>query len=289
MILRTNQGEAMRKQLLAGVVGLGLLTGCSDPPPINEARRIDQPQQQAAPEIKTPGKPLQSDPAAAQLLKDALAAHTGGKPELLAKLKSSYVVRGGQMEQPTGRMRSVWKTHSVWPDKYRVTMEMHSTAVSSMTFARGTNGAWQYPGGPDKLEKAPLAAEFLSTLIYQQKEDALTLLFGLAEPGVIVANGTDEVIDGIELINLQVWNAGPDYALVGLDKKTKLVKRIVYNGRESATVVVKELVFTAYQEIDGIKFGSKMIVKGAGRPLAEWNELSIDSTKPIDNKLFDGP
>jgi hypothetical protein len=278
----------MRKQLLAGVIGVGLLSGCNDPPPINEARKIEQPQE-VAPEIKTPGKPLQSDPAAAQLLKDVLNAHTGNKPELLAKLKSCYVVRGGQMEQPTGRIRSVWKTYSVWPDKYRVTMEMHSTAVSSMTFARGASGAWQYPGGPDKLEKAPLAADFLATLTFQQKEDALSLLFGLAEPGVIVANGSDEVLDGIELVTLQVWNAGPDYAQIGIDKKTKLVKRIVYNGRETATMVVKDLVFTAYQEIDGIKLGSKLLVKGAGRPLAEWNELSVDTTKPIDNKLFENP
>ena len=269
-------------------IGLCCAFGCSEPPPINEAKKIDQPQV-VAPEVKTPAKPLQSDPAAALFLKDVLGAHTGNKPELLAKLKSVYVMRAGLLEQPSGRTRNVWKTYSSWPDRYRVTTEMHATAVSSLTFARSPAGAWQYPGGPDKLEKAPLAADILSTLTYQQKEDALTLLFGLAEPGVIVTTGSDDVLDGTELLTLQVWNAGPEYAQIGIDKKTKLVKRIVYNGREFTTLVVKELIFTGYQDFDGIKLGSKLIVKGGGRILAEWNELSVEMEKTFDNKLFENP
>lgn len=287
-MVRTTWGVLMRKLLLLIMIGICCVLGCSDPPPINEAKKIEQPQI-VAPEVKTPAKPLQSDVAAAQVLKDVLNAHTNNKPDLLAKLKSCYVVRTGLLEQPTGRTRNVWKIHQAWPDRYRVTTEIHSTSISSITFARGPSGAWQYPGGPEKLEKAPLANDILSTLNYQQKEDALSLLFGLAEPGAIVTMGSNELLDGVELLTLQVWNAGTDYAQLGIDKKTKLLKRIIYSGREFTTVIVKELIFTAYENYEGIKLGSKMIVKAGGRTLAEWNELTVEMGKTYDNKLFENP
>jgi len=279
----------VRVRIVAVAILAATIAGCSsEPPVVQEAKKINEPVIKA-PELKVPAKPAKDEDAAAALVKDCLSAHSAGKPELIAKLKSCSYSRSGLIEMAGGRIRSTWKIQLLWPERYRVQFELQGSAISTTTFGKYPGGLWQYPGGPDKPEKGPIAAEMQPSFEAQLHEDSLSLLFLLNEPGTIVARASDEKIDGVELLGLHLWSPTLEYALVGIDKSTKLLRRIVYNGRELSTPVVKELFFSSYQEFDGIKLGTRLLVKGGGRALAEWTEMKLDSKAAIDPASFEKP
>ena len=255
---------------------------------VQEAKKIEQ-KATAAPELKTPAKPFTSDPAAQKLLAEVLAAHTGGKPELLAKLKQCRFTRTGQIEQPNGRFPNIWTTTLAWPDRYRLATEQIGVATNSMTYASSPNGAWMYPAGPDNKDKATMPPEFLLTFLLQNQEDAVSLLFALTEPGIVVQGGTPDTLDGQPVLKLEVWNAALPYARIDVDAATKLVKRITYNGREMTSPIVKELLLLNSADYSGIKLASRILVKGGGRTLAEWNEFTVEFLPVVDPKLFEQP
>jgi hypothetical protein len=274
--------------VLAAAVGLAGVGCDTDPPPVIEAKKIEEPQI-AVPELKPPIKPAQSDEAAAQLLKEAIAAHTGGHPERLDKLRNCSFTRTGVVTMPSGAFPAVWKMDVLWPDRYRMTAEIQAGAsITRTVFTRSPAGAWQFP--PDNPQgKQALDKESARTFLAQFHEDAVGLLFPLADRATVVTRATDETVNGKELVGLHVWTPALDYALVSIDKKTKLLTRVVYNGREDRFNVVKELVATEHQEFDGVKLASKLYVKGNGRNLADWTKLSVTTDKPVDPKVFDGP
>ncbi len=266
------------------------LLGCggADPLPIREAKKIDQPVMKPA-ELTAPMKPVQSEPAARALLDEMLAAHTDGKPAAVNQFKSCYVVRSGAVEKPVGRLRMTWKTHMIWPDRYRVGMEVLGQGLTTQTYCMAPGNNWQFPSGTNSPDKAPLAAEVVSTMQAQFEEDSITLLFGLLGEDVLVTRGVDETINGVELLTLHVWTPGLSYAQIGIDKTTKLLRRILYNGRELTDLVIKELLVMGYTDINGVKMPSRIGIRGSGRPLAEWVDLTISTTEPLDAKLFEKP
>jgi hypothetical protein len=282
--------------LMAG--GLWAAVGCDpEPPPVVEAKRVDEPMAQVV-ELKPPPRPPQTEAAAAELLKDALTAHTGGQPERLEKLKACAYVRTGKSETPGGRTDATWKFHLQWPDRFRMSAEaqLGGGVTHAHTFALSPAGAWrasvltgsgQVP--QEKREKVTLDAEASRTLTSQFHEDCLVFLFPLADPKTVAARAPDESLNGQELIGLHVWTPALDYALLGFDKKTKLLTRVVYSGREALTNVTKEVVATEHQEFDGVKLASKLYVKANGRTLADWYKLTVTTGQPIDPKVFENP
>jgi len=280
----------IRSGVLATAIGLAGV-GCDpEPPPVVAAKKIEE-QKVVVPELKPPIKPAQSDESAAQLLKESLAAHTGGHPERLDKLKNCSFARSGVVNMSNGVFPALWKMDLIWPDRYRMHAEIQMGATVTRTFARSPAGAWQYPpdNPQDKLEKQPLDAEAARTLTAQFQEDCVGLLFPLADPATVTVRATDETLAGKEVIGLHVWTPALDYVLVSIDKKSKLLTRIVYNGREARMNMVKEVVVTEHQEFDGVKLASKMYVKANGRNLADWHKLTITTDKPVDPKVFDAP
>jgi hypothetical protein len=282
---------ARRWKRAAILLGVGLVVGCdTDPRPVNEAKKIEEPKPQQV-ELKPPAKPAQSDPAAAQLLKEVINAHTGGKLELLEKLKACSYIRTGTLEAAGGRWPATWQVDLVWPDRFRVRSELQMGATVHMTFSRSPAGAWRFP--PEvptgKPEKQLFDAEYSRTLTAQFHEDSVNLLFPLVDPKTVTIRAADETIHGQELLGLHVWTPALDYALLGFDKKTKLLTRIVYHGREEIRNVVKEVVVTEHQEFSGVKLASKLYVKANGRTLADWTKLAVTTGVAIDPKVVDNP
>jgi hypothetical protein len=280
------------KRLTAFALGglpLGGLVGCGDKPaPVIEARPIDKPKAQDA-ELKPPPRPAASDPAARAVLDDMLAAHTAGQPDRLAALRECSFTRSGQADTQVGRVRAVWKRDLIWPDRYRIRTEMSDSSGNKkvLNYALRGDTGWGQPGD-DPNPKAKADADTLATIRSQLHEDALTLLFVLADPKTLAARGPDEQAGEKELTTLDVWTPAGDHARLGVDKKTKLLARILYLGREGDAAVTKELTFQEYKEFGGVKLGSKMYAQTRAKPLGEWTELTVELAKP-DAKLFDGP
>lgn len=274
---------------VAGGVLLAVgLVGCGDnPPPVQEAKPIEQPKPEED-KLIPPAKPAASDDAGGKLLAEVLAAHTGGKPDKLAALRECSFTRKGLLQGPDRMVPSTWSVQLAWPDKYRAVTELQPQpgVKTQITFALTPAGAWRRKEG--EKDKTPLEPENKADFTTQFHEDALFLLFVLADPKTVVTRGTDETVGDAEQYVLHVWTPAVEYARLDISRKTKLVSRFAYNGREMNTPVVKEVVFTEYKEFAGVKLASKLYVKGKGHLLAEWTELTVDATKP-DPKVFDGP
>lgn len=274
---------------VAGGVLLAVgLVGCGDnPPPVQEAKPIEQPKREDD-KLVPPAKPAASDDAGAKLLAEVLAAHTGGHPDKLAAFRECSFTRKGLIEGPGGKLSSTWNVQLAWPDRYRAATELQlGPGVKKLaTFALTPSGAWRRQEG-DK-DKSPLEPEHKADLLTQFQEDALFLLFVLADPATVVTRGTDETVGDAEQYVIHAWTPAVEYARLDVNRKTKLISRFAYNGREVNTPVVKEVVFTDYKEFAGVKLAAKMYVKAKGQLLAEWTELTVDATKP-DPKVFDGP
>lgn len=271
--------------LLLLAASAGLLVGCGDKPaPIIEARPIDKPPVGDS-EWKTPTKPERSDPDARKLLDEMLAAHTDGKPEQLAALKECKFTRKGQQEGATGRFTATWTRHLSWPTGYRLQCDLDfgNGVQQHLLFASGPSGAWQAAVGAK--EKSAIGGDEKANVTAQMQEDALTLLFPFADPGVVVskADGKDPTV-----IELHAWAPTSGYVRLGIDAKTKLLARLSYTGRELTASVLKELTFQEYKEFAGVKLATKVGVGTKAKLLGEWTELTLDAAKP-DPKLFDGP
>lgn len=280
--------------LVLAAVGLAAVGCDNDPPPAVAAKRLDDPARPI--ELKPPAKPAASEPAAAQLLAEAVAAHTGGKPERLDPLKACSYTRTGVIDAPGGRVPATWKMDLHWPDRFRLRTENQTqaggvTVTQLTTFATSPAGAWQAfalvqsgQAAHEKREKANLPADAAPTLTAQFHEDALLLLFPLADPKTVAARAPDDA----DLLGLHVWTPALDYALLGFDKKTKLLVRVVYTGREALTTVTKELALADHQEVGGVKLPAKVSVKANGLSKADWTKLAL-TAGPIDPKAFETP
>jgi hypothetical protein len=274
----------------------GGLVGCGQkPPPVIEAKAIEQPKAEEF-EFKPPPKPETSDPAAKKLLDEMLAAHTGNKPEKLAALKECSFTRKGTADTPGGRVTAVWKRDILWPDCYRIRLETNYATGTKMTQSYALRGdkAWFQPGDDTTAKKVELAAGLTPALKGQFHEDCVTLLFVLADPKAVVAKGPTETLGDKELATVDVWTPAGQHARLGIDTKTKLLAKVVYVGHEadpqtnSSYPVAKELTFQEYKEFAGVKLGSKMFAQTRAKALGEWTELTVETTKP-DAKVFDGP
>jgi hypothetical protein len=279
----------MKRRWAAVAAGLLLagLVGCDNPPPpVNEAKPIEKPQQEEL-TLTPPARPDRSGEDGAKLLAEVLNAHTGGKPDKLAALRECSFTRKGVIETPNGRVPSAWSVKLVWPDLYRADTELTLPQgfKGQASFGLTKAGGWRRKG--EGAAKETLESPDLADLIAKFHEDALFLLFTLADPKTVVTQGTDEKVGDTELHVLHAWTPGLEYARLGVDAKTKLLTRFTYNGREMNVPVVKEMVFTEYKEFAGVKLGSKVYIKGGGKLLFEWTELTVDATKP-DPKVFDG-
>jgi hypothetical protein len=290
---------ARRAAAILAVTFLAAIGCDSEPPPAVGVKKKEEGKADQS-EFKPEPRPAQSDPAAVQLLKEALHAHTGGKPERLDRYKSVAYTRTGTLDAPGSRVPTDWSREMAWPDRFRLRTELKMAkdggAFTQLdTFALTPAGAWQARAEvqsgqqpAEKRQRMPMDAEFTGTLKSQMNEDAVLFLFPLADPATVVARGPDETLNGVEVVGLRVWTPALEYALLSFDKKTKLLARVVYSGREMATTVVKEVVVTENQEFDGVKLPVKLTVKANRQNKGDWQKLTV-TPGPIDPKVFDTP
>lgn len=287
---------ALRRYSPAILLLAGAVLGCKpDPPTIRTAKPVEEEHVDAPFELKPPAKPEKSDPEARKKLDAMLAAHTGGKPELLQKFKACTFTRQGLINL-NGPRTAVQTIDFEWPSRYKYKSEITIDSTSVFQVGLTPTENWQYPPEPDptkpppdKLQKQKLDADVATTVRRQMQEDAVFLLFPFAEAQTVVLPADDAVIGDKKCFGLHVWTPALDYALVQIDKSNSMLVRFVYKGRERRNEVVKEVVFEEFQDYAGVKLGSKIYLKAVGTDLASWRSLAVTSGKTFDPKHFENP
>ncbi len=258
--------------------------GCSQtPPPIAIAPVIEA----KAPEFKSPEKPKETDAAAKKLLGEVIAAHTGGNPEKLSKLKTVTFEHTG-----TARGADGAQAPASWNVKYSGKRKCHAlvvylvpngnTLISVYNEGRGFFGVQGQP-------KIPLTGTGVRDVAMQMGEESIMYLFGFDDPALVARTAVVEKIGDKEMLGLHVWSPTVEHLLLSVDAKTKLITRMQYQGSEAGTPTVKDLRIVKHREIDGFTLPEKYTVTANGILLFEWEKLAFEAGMVLDPKLFDVP
>jgi hypothetical protein len=282
----------MRSLALGVMLAVGI--GCSSQPP---SVKIAQPiQSSTEPDFVVLPKPAGSDPAAQALLKECLEAHTGGAITKLAKFKQSTMTRTGLQDTGAGNINAEWQSDISWPTKYRFRASLTLNDGIKILSTGNTPIPWGFQSFqetnqpmPREQTKVTLNEFALQEMNLQFREDAVHLLFPLAEESVLVTSRPDSTLGGKPHKAINVWTSAVDYLTVTIDPESKLIARIKYQGQESGKPVPKTFTYGKYGELAGVKFPQETEVATPQRVLARWNKLQVVTKDSFPDKLFEGP
>ena len=285
---------ALRSPIL--LLAFGCLAGCKpEPPTLRTAKPTELPSAGIL-ELKPPAKPAESPADARKKLDAMLAAHTGGKPELLQKQKVCSFTRTGVLFANGQAHATTQTVDSSWPDRFKHSTEITTETVGFTSVGLSPDGNWISQVNrrfgdplPQPVPKQKLTEDLLVTARRQMQEDACFLLFPLADPLTRVLLADDTKLGEKDCYGLHVWTPALDYALLHVEKKSNTLVRIAFTGHENGRDVLKELLIEDAQDFGGVKLGAKVYVRVAGIELAEWRSLKVTAGKAFDPKHFDGP
>lgn len=261
--------------------------GCDGPPQtIATAKPVSTGDTNKSAVQIAPGKaPEKSDPKAVELVADAVAAHTGGKPELLRKFKAVRYVREGKVS--AGGLAPAdqrWEVHAGWPDRFRVRAEMPGPQV--VTLAWTGKAGWRHAAA---LGRVPMTEQEVGDFRIEVTGEWLLLLFPLTESGAVVAPAEDAKVGDKPAAGVRVWHPVLSDAVLHFDQQTKLLVRLTYDGRETGQKVTKEVLVRSHKDIAGVKLPDWTIYKSNGTEFADWRLTAAEPMGTLDAKLFEEP
>lgn len=270
------------------LLAVGFAGGCSsDPPPIVEAKPVigERPVEVA---FAPPAKPDKSDPAAAKLIADALAAHTGNDLAKLDKLKAVSLHRTA-LARTDDAVRSPldWKADLI-PGRYRAEAVLqHPRMTHRYTAVVGPDGGSQsMPGEGGTMVKVAIEGEDLVDCHRQRAEDELLLLYPLADKSTVAVPAPEGDVNGRPASGAYVWTPTLAPALVHFDKQTGRLVRLVYSGRENRTEVPKDLTVREHAQFGGVWLPSRYLLRAKGLEFMDVEKQTYDIGKTFAPDRF---
>ncbi len=241
-----------------------------------------------SPEVKAPEAPV--DPKALaearKVIDEALAAK-GGKAKLAA-VKGFRMVAVGETAAGSQTVPVETERLLVLPDKMRI----DATLMKQMRILIVVNGKQGWQQAPDpktgQTRLVDLGARDLQAVDFERWREPELILLKAADPKAKLVPAPDETIDGKPHAVIRLGAPTGDVEVViYIDKKTKLVTRMVYN--DGANSEADE--FSDYREVGGIKVAHTRKSRGTG-PNARATSLTLTTVEidpTVDPKLFEKP
>ena len=263
-----------------------IVVGCSPsgPPPIRPASEIPKTESATVAPPVAADRPTESDPAAQLLVTAALDAHTGNDRAAVRKLRVVDYTRTGTgqslQEDPIGLIVNV---NCAWPARMRVRAEFPGPKVSTIVID-GDAGWQRLDAGPVMPLDAPSAAG----LQIDTSGEWIWLLFPLLDPDAVFAPApplpADPKLHGVKFFHPKLAPS-----LVYFHPETKLLTRIVYEGRESGQPGVKEFQVIEQDKFAGITLPKRLAQVFRGRQYADWLMTKLEPRASADASLFRTP
>jgi hypothetical protein len=277
---------AAAAMIVAAVVAVAMVGCDGNPQTIATARPVSGGDANKSAVQITPGQaPEKSDPKAAELITAAVAAHAGGKPERLQQFKTVRYVREGTVR--AGGLAPAdqkWEVHAGWPDRFRVRAEMPGPQV--VTLAWTGKAGWRHAAGSPKI---PMTEQEVGDFRVEVSGEWLLFLFPLTDSGAVVAPAEDAKVNDKPAVGVRVWHPALSDAVLHFDPETKLLVRLVYDGRETGQKVTKEVLVLGHREFAGVKLPERTVYKSNGAEFADWRLTAAEPLDKLDAKLFEEP
>ncbi|HEX3763082.1 MAG TPA: insulinase family protein [Kofleriaceae bacterium] len=237
-----------------------------------------------APEVPADAKAIA---AARKLIDDALAAK-GGKAKL-AGVKTLKLVATGTSTFSGQPVPIEISRVLALPDKMRIdaTLKLpqpQGDAVVSIV-ATGLAGWQRAPDGKGGYALVDITGAALQTADFERWREPELILLKAAEPEAKLTPLPDETVEGkpCAVVKLRSPLPGVDLELY-IDKKTKLVSRMIYSDGGSSETDD----FADYRDASGLKVAYKRTTSGSGKSTTlEIKTVELDPK--VDPTLFDKP
>ena len=217
----------------------------------------------------------------------SLAAHTGGKPERLEKLKSLHVLMTGKGHTPdptNPEADATWELWAVWPDKHAVTFDYKTPGMVPVALVVTPAGARQRQGLNAAQALPPEMAAAIRWDCF-----AADWAFGplsLTHPQAVYHSPGSVVVDGKTYTTVKAYIPGYPERTLRFDPDTQLLRRIDYVGLEANIASQKAVEVGGYTDRDGVKVPGQVDVFMRGNPM--WRvKVTAFEPGPVDPKKFE--
>lgn len=238
----------------------------------------------AAPEVPADAKEVA---AARKLVDDALVAK-GGKAKLAGLKGLKLVATGVSVFSGQGVPVEITRTMAL-PDKMRIdaTLKLPKPQGDTVvSFAvTGTSGWQRGPDGQGGYAVVDITGAEQKAAAFERWREPELILLKAAAPDAKLKPMSDDAVDGKPCAVVQLHSPLPGYDVeLYIDKKTKLVSRMIYH--EGGSTETDD--FSDYRDASGLKVAYKRSTNGGGR--ATTLEIkSVEVDPKVEPTLFDKP
>lgn len=216
------------------------------------------------------------------------AVREAGGAEKLAKLKAATFTAKGVITFPGAEVATTREDSLRLPGRWRRALKFDSEAVKGEMFITvAPDVGWRRFGGPAEELSAPELAVlreeahafWLATLLPLSDKDA----------GLTVAMLPETRADSAPAFGLKVSKAGQPDVSMYFDKKSGLLVKLAYKGRDVGKPVPKEYTFSDHKDFDGLKLPTKQADFMDGKKNGSWQDISYRFPEKIDDATFGRP
>jgi predicted Zn-dependent peptidase len=237
-----------------------------------------------APEVPADAKEVA---AARKLIDDALVAK-GGKARLAGLKGLKLVATGVSVFSGQGVPVEISRTMAL-PDKMRIdaTLKLpqpQGDTVVSFVVA-GTSGWQRGPDGRGGYAVVDITGPEQKAAAFERWREPELILLKAAAPDAKLKQLSDDAVDGKPCAVVKLHSPFPGYDVdLYIDKKTKLVSRMIYS--EGGSTETDD--FSDYRDASGLKVAYKRATNGGGRATT-LDIKSVEVDPKIEPTLFDKP
>jgi hypothetical protein len=274
----------------AAVCGAVLAAGCpeSGPPKREIAQPVDGSRGDAPPvKPASTAKPAKTDPAAETVIEKLLGTHTGGKPELLDKLKTFKSVRKGRFEEVGA---AEWTVEAVWPDRFRQQTEIPQLGGGLNVTVRNGPTGWKLLRSQRMTEPVPLTALEMNAFQTDIFGEWMALLVPLLDKSARVAAPVAAAeFGGKPTTGVRIWIGDHPPVVLRVDDASGRLMRIEYSISSDVGVVPIVIAFGEQKETNGVVLPVKSAYTANNRPATTWDSAEYEFPKQIPDDAFVKP
>jgi hypothetical protein len=223
----------------------------------------------------------QDEPAV--ILQKGIIAQGG---ERLAKTRTLLRIAKGELDAFPKPIPFVGEARFNLPEQARWSFELDQNKQKSLiVLVVNKDKGWRASGGA--------AQEMTARELETFREDAyvhwLMTLWPILQDKFELSAVPEAKVNGEAAVGIKVASKGKPDVRLFFDKKTSLLAKVEYKGKEADLVVNKEIIVSDYKNYDGLKLPSKLLFQSNGKRVAEWNVTEYKFPDKIDEASFGKP
>lgn len=266
--------------LAAGLVA-GLAVGCD----LKEEKMPEKAPPRPTATATGKGEPAATDPAGKAVIDKAVAAHTGGRPELLEKAKVHRSAGKSQLFLAQGEAEGTRAVEAVWPDFYAQTVESSNpAAIPPGRFVVSGPQRWFVPKGQPAVSIDPIRAQ--EPVTDQFVVDWVSKLVPLADPAVKFGPPRAGTANGLTTTVVRCVPPAPPALDCHFDTGTGLLVQVEYEARPDGRPLAKVVRFLDHKPTAGLVLPSRYEAVHGGRLVERSEFQSYEFPDRIDPKAF---